>query len=193
MAAVVAVAGVRYRREASRIVVSALSPKAPKTTRLNFSSDPDGATVTRADGTMLGLTPLSIDVPFGNAGLEYVLSKKGYLAKRLAAVPNLPAPLFAALEHDPAVKLPPELIIVPAPASAEIVEGPAAPPPQPATPVSMRRSAARWTVVRTLPHHARHAEPVDDDPARDDSMQPTVVVPPTTTPPSDPTIPPPAS
>jgi hypothetical protein len=74
--------------------------------RINFMSDPDGATVTRVDsGSVLGTTPLSLEVPYSDSAVEFVLRKAGYEDKPMIIVPNLPAPMFASLRplgDDPA-------------------------------------------------------------------------------------------
>ena len=77
-------------------------PTIVKTTRnvvrINFSSDPDGAIVTRADdGAPLGRTPLSLEVPYSDDTVQFVLRKPGYEDKVMLIVPNLPAPIFANL------------------------------------------------------------------------------------------------
>ena len=72
--------------------------KAPSAVRINFMSDPDGATVTRVDsGSVLGTTPLSLEVPYSDSAVEFVLRKAGYEDKPMIIVPNLPAPMFASL------------------------------------------------------------------------------------------------
>jgi len=77
------------------------SEKTPATVRLSFASDPDGAIVTReSDGAELGITPLSIEVAYSNSPDKFVLRKPGYLPKMLFVVPNLPVPLFAALQPE---------------------------------------------------------------------------------------------
>jgi hypothetical protein len=74
----------------------------PDTVRINFGSDPDGATVTRErDGTELGSTPLSVEIPYGNSPERFVLRKPGFDTKTLVVVPNLPVPLFASLTATP--------------------------------------------------------------------------------------------
>jgi serine/threonine protein kinase len=66
--------------------------------RINFTSDPDGAMVTRADdGSELGRTPLSLEVPYSDSTVQFVLRKPGYEDKTMFVVPNLPAPMFATL------------------------------------------------------------------------------------------------
>jgi serine/threonine-protein kinase len=73
-------------------------PAHPSTVRVNFNSDPDGASVTDANGRTLGLTPLSIQVPYRDSAVEYVFKKQGYETKTMYIVPNLPSPLFATLQ-----------------------------------------------------------------------------------------------
>jgi serine/threonine protein kinase len=68
----------------------------PSSVRINFNSDPDGAIVVRNDKT-LGLTPLSIEVPYSDSAVEYQFKKAGYENKTVYVVPNLPSPLFATL------------------------------------------------------------------------------------------------
>ncbi|HEY4188522.1 MAG TPA: serine/threonine-protein kinase [Polyangia bacterium] len=75
--------------------------KTPATVRLNFTSDPDGAIVSReSDGSELGMTPLSIEVAYSNSPEKFVLRKVGFEDKMLFVVPNLPVPLFAALQPE---------------------------------------------------------------------------------------------
>ncbi|HSZ81509.1 MAG TPA: serine/threonine-protein kinase [Polyangia bacterium] len=73
-------------------------PSRPVTVRVNFNSDPDGAMVSTGDGKTLGLTPLSIEVPYSDSAIEYVFKKQGYEAKTMYIVPNLPSPLFATMQ-----------------------------------------------------------------------------------------------
>jgi len=69
----------------------------PSTVRINFNSDPDGAIVIRSDGKTLGLTPLSIEVPYSDSAVEFQFRKVGFEKKTVYVVPNLPSPLFATL------------------------------------------------------------------------------------------------
>ena len=39
--------------------------------RVNFNSDPQGASVVGSDGVVLGKTPLSTEIPYGNAPVGY--------------------------------------------------------------------------------------------------------------------------
>jgi serine/threonine protein kinase len=78
------------------VTVAATRP--PTSVRVNFTSDPPGATVVRDDGLELGVTPLSTQVPYSDESVKFVLRKEGYDDKPLLFVPNLPAPLFAALQ-----------------------------------------------------------------------------------------------
>jgi len=86
-----------YRRPVAR-AVAAPAPSHPATVRVNFNSDPAGATVAREDGVVLGVTPLSTTVPFGEAPQRYVVSKAGFHSKSVSLVPNLPSPIFAVLQ-----------------------------------------------------------------------------------------------
>ena len=89
----------------------AVRPTAHGPVRVNFTSDPDGATVFRGDGSELGKTPLSMEVPYSDSPVQFILRKAGFEDKALFIVPNLPAPMFASLR--PIVKAPP-----PAPAAS---------------------------------------------------------------------------
>ena len=93
-----AMAGMKYRNQARSFVAAAAAPSTPSTVRVNFNSEPDGATVVRADGTVLGVTPLSTDVSYGDKPIEYVIRLNGYLPRTTSIVPNLPSPVFAVLE-----------------------------------------------------------------------------------------------
>jgi hypothetical protein len=98
--AVVGVLDLGWHRQVTDVLAAASAPR-PTTVRVNFSSDPDGATVSRRDGAVVGVTPFSTDIPYGETPVEYVVHKDGYLAKVSAFVPNLPLPVFAALEKEP--------------------------------------------------------------------------------------------
>jgi tRNA A-37 threonylcarbamoyl transferase component Bud32 len=85
--------------------------------RINFTSDPDGAMVFRGqDGSAMGTTPLSIEVPYSDASVQFILRKPGFEDKAMFIVPNLPAPMFASLK--PIAKAPPP-IAAPPPAGAQ--------------------------------------------------------------------------
>src|SRR4029079_6185985 len=62
----------------------------PSAVRINFNSDPDGAIVLRSDGKTLGLTPLSIEVPYSDSAVEFQFRKAGFEKKTVYVVPNLP-------------------------------------------------------------------------------------------------------
>ncbi|MBC8133713.1 MAG: PEGA domain-containing protein, partial [Deltaproteobacteria bacterium] len=94
----------RSKREPRRLTgttTSAGQPtvaRTPTAVRINFSSDPNGASVIRAfDGEELGRTPLSLEVPYSDATVQFVLRRPGYEDKVMLIVPNLPAPIFATL------------------------------------------------------------------------------------------------
>jgi serine/threonine protein kinase len=73
-------------------------PSRPATVRVNFNSDPDGAMITTSDGKTLGLTPLSVEVPYSDSAVEYTFKKQGFEQKTMYIVPNLPSPLFATMQ-----------------------------------------------------------------------------------------------
>src|SRR5882672_5282833 len=74
-------------------------PTRPMNVRVNFNSDPDGATITTGDGKVLGRTPLSIEVPYSDSAVEYKFKKEGFESKTMYIVPNLPSPLFATMQE----------------------------------------------------------------------------------------------
>ena len=47
----------------------------------------------------LGLTPLSVEVPYSDSAVEYTFKKQGFEHKTMYIVPNLPSPLFATLRR----------------------------------------------------------------------------------------------
>jgi len=105
------------RREAPRppAVAAVPAPAAkPTSVRVNFNSDPMGATVLTADGELIGRTPLSIELPYSDGPVEFVFQKTGFERKTMSIVPNLPAPMFATLQ---AVPPPPVEAAAPPPTS----------------------------------------------------------------------------
>jgi serine/threonine protein kinase len=87
------------KREIRAAAPVATLPSRPATVRVNFNSDPDGATISTGDGKVLGRTPLSIEVPYSDSAVEYVFKKDGYEVKTMYIVPNLPSPLFATMQE----------------------------------------------------------------------------------------------
>jgi hypothetical protein len=99
---VVAVANLGLHHRAARAVMAAVTaPKQAATVLVNFSSDPAGATVSARDGSVLGVTPFSAQIPFREVPVEVVVHRDGYLTKVSSFVPNLPLPVFASLEKIP--------------------------------------------------------------------------------------------
>jgi eukaryotic-like serine/threonine-protein kinase len=125
----------------------------PSAVRINFNSDPDGAIVLRGDGKTLGLTPLSIEVPYSDSAVEFQFRKAGFEKKTVYVVPNLPSPLFATLRK---------------------IE---APPPEsnPATP-SARRSGSAWSGAPSQPKKpkqpAAEKQPLHND-DEDGTLEPS--------------------
>jgi serine/threonine protein kinase len=159
------VVGVKYRNQARTFVAAASAPSNPATVRVNFSSNPDGASVVRADGTVLGVTPLSADVPYGDKAVEYVIRLDGYVPKVTSIVPNVASPIFALLERDqPAPWVEP---VAPAskPASASGVAGDAP-----------SAGAEKRATVRAISHHSLRvaAEPgLPPRPDGDETLAPS--------------------
>jgi hypothetical protein len=95
-----AVTSVNVRQRANQLLGATVAPPKPATVRASFSSDPQGAIVARSDGFVLGVTPLSTEVPFGDDAVEYVVHKDGYVSKVTSFVPNLPLSVLTLLEKD---------------------------------------------------------------------------------------------
>ena len=133
--AVVALANGGVRGQATQLLARTAAPKRPATVRVNFSSDPAGASVSRSDGTVLGVTPLSVEIPYSDKPVDYLLQKEGYSSKVSSFVPNLPSPVFVLLER---------------------IEPPAPPPAAPsAAPSAASTVAARPLAGVPAPAHAR--------------------------------------
>jgi eukaryotic-like serine/threonine-protein kinase len=159
--AAVALANSGVRGQATQLLARTAAPERPAIVRVNFSSDPAGATVSRSDGSVLGVTPLSVEIPYSDKPVDYCLQKDGYSPKVSSFVPNLPSPVFVLLE-----RIPP----------------PAPPPADPATSVASSLAARPPTGVpgparARAPRESRHRfsaerlrELVDDG---DDVMPPS--------------------
>jgi eukaryotic-like serine/threonine-protein kinase len=104
------------RGHAAALTSLAASVTRPKTVAVSFSSDPDGATVLSGDGTTLGVTPLSIQVPSGDAPVDYSFRKPGYEDKTMSLIPSVSAALFALMRAD-APPAPPPVAAAEAPAA----------------------------------------------------------------------------
>jgi len=136
------------RREPRHPLPQATLPLHPSSVRVNFNSDPDGAVITRGDGKTLGLTPLSIEVPYSDSAVEFMFKKSGYESKTMYVVPNLPSPLFATLRR---IEIEPEAA--------------AAPAHKPAPPTGgVRRVRDKTTsTVPQQPQQPQRPEKVDED------------------------------
>ena len=103
------------------------APTTPATVRVNFTSDPNGALIVRADtGKELGETPLTTEIPYSDTAVEFVFKKEGYESKVAFVVPNMPSPLSATLQ--PVSKAAPKA----EPVVAAVQPTPAPTPAQPA-------------------------------------------------------------
>jgi hypothetical protein len=123
-------------------------PSRPATVRVNFNSDPDGAQVSTSDGKSLGLTPLSIEVPYSDSAVEYVFKKQGFETKSMYIVPNLPSPVFASLQE-----IEPEKPSAPTPARKAAA----------AAPASTSSSARHSKSTPATPTPSSGRKPADDD------------------------------
>jgi len=79
----------------------ATAPKNPRSVQVTFSSDPNGATVVRADGSVLGVTPFASELPYGDQPIGYVIRLNGYVSTTATIVPNSRSPVFALLRKEP--------------------------------------------------------------------------------------------
>ena len=152
---VVAAGNTGVRRQASRLLARAGAPQRPATVRVNFSSDPDGAIVSRSDGSVLGVTPLSTEIPYSDRPVDYRVHKEGYASKVSSFVPNLPSPVFVLLEKIEQRQAAPSAPPAAAPSLADIL------------------SPAHLGGLRRGRHHSRAARPsvpMDDG---DDVMPPS--------------------
>jgi len=72
----------------------------PRVVSLSFSSDPAGATVVASDGTMLGTTPLSVQVARKDAPVVYEFQKAGFEPKTMSLIPNVSSSFFTLLSAE---------------------------------------------------------------------------------------------
>ena len=155
-----------YKRPVARVVEAARVLTRPATVRLNFNSDPVGATIVRADGMVLGVTPLSVEAPYSDAPAQFLFHKEGFVTKTVALVPNMPSPIFETLESVPSPK--PEAPAVPDLADTALAQEVHA---------ALRIAATDLRSPRKV-HSSRHHEsaPVaaDPDPVdEDETLEPT--------------------
>ncbi len=150
--AMAAVANLGFRRASVPVAAAtpdpaaARAPRNPETVRVNFSSDPVGATVLRKDGSVLGTTPVSTDVAYSETPVDVVIVKSGFAPKTLSFVPNMPIPVVAVLRKE----------AVPAPVAAARAPAP--------------RTRAPRAAVAARPAHRASGADIDHD---DDVLAPT--------------------
>ena len=161
--AVVALANGGVRGQAIQLLARTAAPKRPATVRVNFSSDPAGASVSRSDGAVLGVTPLSVQIPYSDKPVDYRLQKDGYSAKVSSFVPNLPSPVFVLLERLPPPAPPPAAPSAVTSAAPTVAARPLADVPTPAHARASRESRQRLSAER-------YRDLVDDG---DDVMPPS--------------------
>jgi eukaryotic-like serine/threonine-protein kinase len=91
-------AGFTYGRAVQQTTLPA-APALPRLVAITFASDPTGATVTDADGTTLGTTPLSIQVTRSDRPARYRFEKSGFEPKAMESIPNVPSSMFALMRR----------------------------------------------------------------------------------------------
>jgi serine/threonine protein kinase len=159
--AAMSVGAARFRTRARYYLAMATAPNNPPFVRVTFKSDPEGATVVRADGTVLGVTPFPSDIPYGDRPIEYVIRINGYVSTTATIVPNSPSPVFALLRKEapaPEPEQPTAGGLVPVLGASE------APEPQWVSPVKVVR---HHIAAKAAPF--RRARAVDGD----DTLQPS--------------------
>jgi hypothetical protein len=87
------------RHQTNRLLAEAVALTRPSSVRVTFSSDPEEAIVARSDGFVLGVTPLSVDIPLSDKAVEYVVRKDGYVSEVSSFVPNVPSHILALLKN----------------------------------------------------------------------------------------------
>jgi hypothetical protein len=142
--AVLALANGGLRGQATRLFARSAAPTRPANVRVNFSSDPAGATVSSSDGSLLGVTPLSVEIPYSDRPVDYRLQKEGYVSKVSSLVPNLPSPVFVLLER----VLPPSPPPVTPPAAPTLADRPLADVPSAAHTRASREGRRRLSAER---------------------------------------------
>jgi serine/threonine-protein kinase len=81
---------------------AAARPSRPRTVALTFRSDPAGATVIAADGSTIGLTPISIEVPPSERPARYRFALPGFATKEMESIANASTSMFVRLEPEAA-------------------------------------------------------------------------------------------
>jgi hypothetical protein len=97
----IALAAVLTYGDTSREPAALAPPRAVRrTVAVSFSSDPDGAIVTGADGEKLGTTPVSVEIPASETPVVYVFRKDGFQPKAISFIPNVPSPVFGLMQAE---------------------------------------------------------------------------------------------
>ena len=162
--AVFAVGAMKLRARARAFLAMATTRSHPSSVQVTFTSDPDRATVVRADGTVLGVTPFPTDIAYGQQPIEYVVQLKGYISTTTTIIPDHSSPVFAVLRKEP-----PAPLAAPAPPIAAgtvpVVGASEGPAPR-------RVSTTKLARHRAAPKAAafRQARPADGD----DTLEPSL-------------------
>jgi hypothetical protein len=177
-------AGVKYRHQTTHFLDGAASiassVRRPAQVRMTFNSDPEGATVDRADGTLLGVTPLVTDVPYRDVATEYIFRKAGYRTRTVAFLRDTPSPLFVVMQQTAGLPSPlPTPSPTPAPTPTVEEASSAVVDPRPARKRPLPRSSSHVEAVPMpvpvpLPAPVvRSAPPPVAEPGGDSTMDPT--------------------
>jgi serine/threonine protein kinase len=163
------VAGVKYRHQTTRFLdnaaVIAAAARKPAWVRVNVNSDPEGATVDRLDGTLLGTTPLATDIPYGEGTIGYVIHKDGYLPKTTSLIPNVPSAIFEVLQRDDPAPL--SVVATPVVGPSSVDADVEVTPPPPIKQLAAKRS------VHFHPRVLAEAPPSPTEPEHNEVMSPT--------------------
>jgi serine/threonine-protein kinase len=84
----------------SRSAAATTPPGPAGTVTLTFASEPSGASIVDADGTKLGLTPLSIRVARSGRPARYRFEKAGFAPKDMESIPNVASSMFVRLQPE---------------------------------------------------------------------------------------------
>lgn len=153
----IALAAYVTRGDANQAKAQAAEPpveaEPPRTVLVRFGSDPDGATVMSSDGTPLGATPLSVQIPRSAAPATYVFRKPGFAPRSVSFVPNVPSSTFALLRADEP----------PPPATAAGTEAPPLPSRHADEHLRRHHEPPPPTAAQASPPAEAPPSPLDDD------------------------------
>lgn len=84
------------------------APQDKAATKVHVSVDsfPQGAQIVSAKGTVLGTTPLTLELPAATKAVKLTLTLEGFVSATVALVADIDKPIFAKLEPVPVVAAP---------------------------------------------------------------------------------------